>query len=311
MFALQKLLISMCCRYFLLAAGTHPFVAGYTARCEPSVANVARDLAAKAARSATAVVANFANSFWSWGVEADETETQIPSEEVSIQRAIAVQPVVGSVMHDPTRRVGLLVLDPANQFVAATDSFGRVILIDVTGNLPTVVRMWKGYRDAQLAWVHSDQVPTHHSPSALLAIYMPRRGLLELWPTCVGSRLAALSVGAGCNLQLLSAVAEPAATESGAPSTPATSRCQCFLLGSDGELWKLVVPATLALPSRACATPMRVAAGCTREQVLYRNFMNHLAAGAGEVRLALLALIDSISDSSCGLPMHRMLSSRL
>jgi hypothetical protein len=39
--------------------------------------------------------------------------------------------------------------------VAAADNLGRVLLLD--SSHMGVVRMWKGYRDAQVAWVQPPQ----------------------------------------------------------------------------------------------------------------------------------------------------------
>jgi hypothetical protein len=49
------------------------------------------------------------------------------------------------------RTVEALVLSPDGQLAACTDDKGRVLLLD-TGNL-CFVRSWKGYRDAQCAWL--------------------------------------------------------------------------------------------------------------------------------------------------------------
>jgi hypothetical protein len=51
---------------------------------------------------------------------------------------------------DPKRRVLKLIIDPSKSLVAAADSLGRVTLYDT--KLFTIVRLWKGLRDARLAW---------------------------------------------------------------------------------------------------------------------------------------------------------------
>jgi Rab3 GTPase-activating protein regulatory subunit N-terminus/Rab3 GTPase-activating protein regulatory subunit C-terminus len=71
---------------------------------------------------------------------------------------------------------------------ALTDSLGRVTLYDVYRML--AVRMWKGYRNARCAFVADKQ----------LAIYAPRRGLLEMWQLRHGPRLRMLNVGERCVL---------------------------------------------------------------------------------------------------------------
>ncbi|KAL8566839.1 hypothetical protein ACOMHN_052237 [Nucella lapillus] len=104
------------------------------------------------------------------------------------------------------RRCGdSIVLSPCNNYIATTDSFGRVILIDMQKGL--AVRMWKGYRDAQLGWVQvkEDGGGHRHSPSQsrvaqFLVIYAPRRGILEAWTAVHGPRVAAFNVSKHCVL---------------------------------------------------------------------------------------------------------------
>ena len=122
----------------------------------------------------------------------------------------------------------------------ASDSFGRVLLIDITSL--SVIRIWKSYRDAQFGWVmctpqhqgliqqhraphdelHSqpqahpgkrrraDAEPSHQTqdgvsesdqPASLhLVLYAPRRCALELWQMRHGSRVATSQVPNECKL---------------------------------------------------------------------------------------------------------------
>lgn len=50
------------------------------------------------------------------------------------------------------RQVDSVSLSPGGQLAACTDDKGRVLLLDV--RTLTFVRTWKGYRDAQCAWLH-------------------------------------------------------------------------------------------------------------------------------------------------------------
>lgn len=43
------------------------------------------------------------------------------------------------------------VLSPDGLLAACTDDKGRVVLVDSTSK--TIIRSWKGYRDAQVGWV--------------------------------------------------------------------------------------------------------------------------------------------------------------
>ncbi|XP_025103721.1 rab3 GTPase-activating protein non-catalytic subunit-like isoform X2 [Pomacea canaliculata] len=100
------------------------------------------------------------------------------------------------------RRMGhSIVLSPCNTYMATTDSFGRVILVDIQHGI--AVRMWKGYRDAQIGWVQikEDGGKGDHSRVAqFLIIYAPRRGILEVWTAVHGPRVAAFNVSKHCVL---------------------------------------------------------------------------------------------------------------
>lgn len=121
------------------------------------------------------------------------------------------------------RRIGEQVaLSPDFKMAATTDSFGRVVLLDAIRGC--AVRMWKGYRDAQVGWIESVETlvqdpsdgpsnsmnrnrrrrfrmdedegsrisePRH---TCFLVIYAPRRGLLEVWSAQSGPRVAAIGV---------------------------------------------------------------------------------------------------------------------
>ena len=120
----------------------------------------------------------------------------------------------------------------------ASDSFGRVLLIDIV--TMTVVRVWKSYRDAQFGWVmctsqseaaqeqrnstdqpmsnqahpgkrrRSDQeaqgsaqgqeAQQQLSKSLHLVLYAPRRRALELWQMRSGARVATVQVPSACKL---------------------------------------------------------------------------------------------------------------
>jgi hypothetical protein len=169
-------------------------------------------------------------------------------------RTVAATYVAG--WDDPPRAGVAVVVDPLGLTAACTDTLGRVLLIDVATF--TVVRVWKGYRHAQCAWVeavaetdsstHSTPPPNQHQQQqqqqrqqqpqlqqrgAFLAIYAPRRGLLELWRGRQGPRVAAYAVGLGARL-----VPGGAALDS-VPRAPATA----YLVDAAGHV--RVLSATL------------------------------------------------------------------
>uniref|UniRef100_A0A8I3Q9Y9 RAB3 GTPase activating non-catalytic protein subunit 2 n=1 Tax=Canis lupus familiaris TaxID=9615 RepID=A0A8I3Q9Y9_CANLF len=116
---------------------------------------------------------------------------------------------------DSRRHGESICLSPCNTLAAVTDDFGRVILLDVARGI--AIRMWKGYRDAQIGWIQivedlHERVPEKadfspfgntQGPSRVaqfLVIYAPRRGILEVWSTQQGPRVGAFNVGKHCRL---------------------------------------------------------------------------------------------------------------
>ena len=79
---------------------------------------------------------------------------------------------------------------PNELHVAVVDNQNRVLVLDTM--LGTVVHVWKGYHHVQIGWVNSTTIPVSaemgHSDlprdmrvSCLLVIYLPRRGVIEVW----------------------------------------------------------------------------------------------------------------------------------
>jgi hypothetical protein len=83
------------------------------------------------------------------------------------------------------------------------------------------VRMWKGYRDAGVAWALPARSHPLHALGPLLVLHAPRRAAVELWWPRSGRRVGAwpLPPGAACRL-----VAPPAAAPCGAWGSAAAAR---------------------------------------------------------------------------------------
>ena len=96
---------------------------------------------------------------------------------------------------DPKRQIMRLTLDPSGTLVAAADSLGRVLLYDSSICMHVVVRIWKGVRDAQLAWSSS-------TSSLSLAILAPQVGLVSFYGMKHGPCQRVLPVPTSCQCQL-------------------------------------------------------------------------------------------------------------
>lgn len=141
---------------------------------QPSTVSIAKNVAA--------AVISFASSFLFASPPPKLTAEicDVPATATSIHRSIC----------DTTRILSSIALSPCRRFAAVSDTFGRVMLLDTAQFV--FVRMWKGYRDAELAWF---QNPNGVNP--LLAIHAPARGLLEVWRTPNGPRVGARSIEPG------------------------------------------------------------------------------------------------------------------
>lgn len=105
------------------------------------------------------------------------------------------------MLHDTGRKVFSVQVDPSERFALTCDAYGRVFLLDTRTFV--ILRVFKGYRDAQCAWVPHPSLkraargvlhvylllppvwfhlsPSLHSGCFCVCIYGGRRGVLELW----------------------------------------------------------------------------------------------------------------------------------
>lgn len=86
---------------------------------------------------------------------------------------------------------------PNGRLAVIVDNLDRVILVDTQRSV--ALRVWKGYRDAQCAFVPVKEktlkgVQTSRRKALFLVIYAPRLGCLEIWPLQQGPKVAAFTV---------------------------------------------------------------------------------------------------------------------
>jgi len=120
-----------------------------------------------------------------------------------------------------------------------------VLLVDTADFF--IVRMWKGYREAQVAWTQIEcrEAPEEGSatlPHHAIVIYAPRRQLLEVWALRHGPRLAAVNLRRAC--RLLPATLPLAAAGAVAGEAPAVGDrplVACHLLMANGAVMRLHV----------------------------------------------------------------------
>lgn len=113
----------------------------------------------------------------------------IPAEAMSCRFGIC----------DFHRKAETIILSPDKQFSVVTDSLGRVSLID--NQRGVVLRILKGYRDSQCAFLNildpESKSRRHERRQAryalFLVIYLPKKGLIEIWALQQGPKVATFS----------------------------------------------------------------------------------------------------------------------
>lgn len=125
--------------------------------------------------------------------------------------------------YDDNRTGNRIWISPSNRLAAIADNLGRVVLVDCRQNI--IVRMWKGYRDAQCSFMKVDEKLSKTSTQAkrrhaiFLAIYSPKRSTVDIWNVERGKKLAVFP--AGQNGQLIQQ--NSYSTVSSVPSTSNSS----------------------------------------------------------------------------------------
>ena len=181
-----------------LAGGGTPMFGFYLINDQNSL-NVSEIVAEVATRVKSAVSARIFSAGGWLGFSQHE---QIPgAKEESKKKQPRILRSVGlplsSNISDAPRKISSLSLAPRGVLAVATDNFGRVLLLDTRRKV--VSRLWKGYRDAQCGWIQCREEGEGRE-GLFLAIYAPKRGILEVWPAQSGSRVAAFTIGKGARL---------------------------------------------------------------------------------------------------------------
>ncbi|XP_037602508.1 rab3 GTPase-activating protein non-catalytic subunit isoform X3 [Sebastes umbrosus] len=187
-----------------VTVGGGPYTGFYYAvegSSQPLLSHVALAVASKL----TSALFSAASGWLGWNKHKNEEEA-VQKQKPKVEPSTALGIRFG--LPDSRRHGESICLSPCNTLAGVTDDFGRVTLLDLARGI--AIRMWKGYRDAQLAWL---QVPEERgdrefSPSAslprrhalFLIIYAPRRGILEVWGIQQGPRVGAFTVGKHCRL---------------------------------------------------------------------------------------------------------------
>ncbi|KAL7741091.1 hypothetical protein ACLKA6_018126 [Drosophila palustris] len=189
------------------------------------------------------------------------------------------------------KRDGLsLIIAPGGKLAAVTDNLDRVMLVDTQQAI--ILRVWKGYRDAQCAFVPIKErsvrgIKTHRRKALFLVIYAPRLGCLDIWALQNGPKVAAFTV---CKSgQLVYNNHSPMGTPGGqSRKSPSINHC-LFLDPTDGSLKEVLIPFHYALSETNSQT--------SRDIEMLRQLRNQLRSltHAGEDRQQQIAAIAQLA----------------
>jgi len=231
--------------------GEKPFMSFYYAaegNTRPILSQVASVVKNKIQEKASNLI-SAASGWIKWGTsvvvaqQPQEAENVKPAPKIPESTTLKVH----SVFKDSLRKGVKIVVAPGKRGIAAVcDSLARVLLIDL--NTRAVLRMWKGYREAQVGFIRAYDDTNHRASKKMalfLVIYAPRRGILEIWSCINGPRVGAFNINKNDRLLF------PEHGMLGMTFEKSLSSCnmlQCCLLDSNsGSLKHIYIPFHLAL----------------------------------------------------------------
>ena len=134
------------------------------------------------------------------------TENEEPANQPDPEHYLHIR----HAFKDNSKNAVCIRISPDGKYSAILDEHNRIMLLDNGvnsngGGSGTVIHVWKGYHHAQIGWIttswedrkcdKSDKVPQDLEVSVLLVLYLPRRGLLEVWSPEQMYRVVEFSVG--------------------------------------------------------------------------------------------------------------------
>ncbi|KAH6568171.1 hypothetical protein BASA62_005638 [Batrachochytrium salamandrivorans] len=160
-------------------------------------------VSSKVTTAVTSAVFSFAKTLWNAPGQLPLSNSH--SEEPPISKIPATVVPAVLVLNDPSRQVQYITQEPTSitsprpTLAVMSDSLSRVLVLDTDEG--EIIRMFKGIRDAQTAWIQiADPDISQRNPVLLiLAIYSPR-GVLELHLMRYGQRICIANVGVGMRL---------------------------------------------------------------------------------------------------------------
>ncbi|KAH8281881.1 hypothetical protein KR054_003758 [Drosophila jambulina] len=185
----------------------------------------------------------------------DESPLPLPTKEAPMR--------IRCRLYDGKRDGLTLAVAPGGRLAVVTDNLDRVMLVDTQQAI--ILRVWKGYRDAQCAFVPVKErsvrgIKTHKRKALFLVIYAPRLGCLDIWALQNGPKVAAFNVSKSGQLvynnhSALGAVSGGGSSTGSSQSRKAPPINHClFLDPTDGSLKEVLIPFHYALSETSSQT---------------------------------------------------------
>nr|CCA17995.1 conserved hypothetical protein [Albugo laibachii Nc14] len=198
----------------VISIGLDPFISFYHAENDQNSAIHIAHIATAIATRAAGAVWSYARS-WGWNSPGDEGGTILPikpnessqssptskksfhSSYLATEHVAAPLKAIATFTEDSRRRCRMLIVSPCGRVAALADSLGRVMLVDTWRMI--IIRMWKGYRNAQCGWFHGYE-GDERTRGLYLAIYSEQRGTIDVWRARYGPRVASIPIGPSARL---------------------------------------------------------------------------------------------------------------
>ncbi|RLN63452.1 hypothetical protein BBJ28_00018524 [Nothophytophthora sp. Chile5] len=241
--------------YTIVSAGSAPFLAFYQAgNDQNSIIHLAHIATAMASRAAGAHPAGGDEQ----GLRpAGYTQLGAGAIDAAAEHVPAPVGNTRAIYEDERRRCRVLVLSPTGRLAAVSDTLGRILLVDTSRMI--IIRIWKGYRSAQCAWMQGVE-GARRPPGLYLVIYSAQRGIVEVWRARYGPRVFSFAVGD--NAKLFTRF------------DPITRRTKCVVLSKTGDSVSELIELKPGLPNASILMKY-----FTQNKLQEENFLLHQVIG--------------------------------
>ncbi|KAF6207523.1 hypothetical protein GE061_015969 [Apolygus lucorum] len=226
----------------VVSTGSQPFVAWHClleGNSGPVLTDVAKAVASKLKSAIGSAVPGWLGVNKKAPVEKQKEKTSLePAEAMSCRFGLC----------DLIRKGQKIYMSPQKNLCVVCDSLGRVILVDTHSGIS--LRMWKGYRDAECAFIPVDEDKgSGNSRKALyLAIYSPKKAIVEVWALQQGPKIT--SFAASKNGRLLYIKHGLMGANNISHKNINSSQHPCVYINSSGDLKQVCVPFHLILNNK-------------------------------------------------------------